>query len=46
VTAATLGEIAAQLGGELIGDPGLVIERIGPLETATASTLSFLENPR
>jgi UDP-3-O-[3-hydroxymyristoyl] glucosamine N-acyltransferase len=46
VTAATLGEIAAQLGGELIGDPGLVIERIGPLETATASTLSFLANPR
>jgi UDP-3-O-[3-hydroxymyristoyl] glucosamine N-acyltransferase len=46
VTAATLGEIAARLGGELIGDPGLVIERIGPLETATASTLSFLANPR
>ena len=46
MTAATLGEIAAQLGGELIGDPGLVIERIGPLETATASTLSFLANPR
>jgi UDP-3-O-[3-hydroxymyristoyl] glucosamine N-acyltransferase len=46
VTAATLGEIAAQLGGELIGDPGLVIERIGPLETATAATLSFLANPR
>ena len=46
MTAATLGEIAAQLGGELIGDPGLVIERIGPLETATASTLSFLAHPR
>ena len=46
MTAATLGEIAAQLGGELIGDPGLVIERLGPLETATAATLSFLANPR
>jgi UDP-3-O-[3-hydroxymyristoyl] glucosamine N-acyltransferase len=41
-----LGEIAARLGGELIGDAGLRITRIGPLEGATPSTLSFLSNER
>ncbi len=41
-----LGEIAAHLGGELIGDPALPITRIGPLDGATPSTLSFLSNPR
>ncbi len=41
-----LGEIASHLGGELIGDPGLRITRIGPLESATPSTISFLSNPR
>jgi len=42
----SLGEIAGQLGGELIGDPAVRITRIGPLEGATPSTLSFLSNPR
>ncbi len=42
----TLGEIAAQLGGELIGDAEQPITRIGPLEAATPSTISFLVNPR
>ncbi len=42
----TLGDIAASLGGDLIGDPGLRITRIGPLEGATPSTLSFLSNER
>jgi len=46
VAEATLGEIAAHLGGELIGDPGLPITRIGPLEGATPSTISFLSNPK
>ena len=41
-----LGEITASLGGELIGDPALRIARIGPLEGATPSTLSFLANER
>ena len=41
-----LGEIAQALGGELIGSPGLRIDRLGPLEGATPSTLSFLANPR
>ncbi len=42
----SLGQIASQLGGELIGDPGLRIHRIGPLEGATPHTISFLSNPR
>lgn len=42
----SLGEIAAHLGGELIGDPSLRISRIGPLEGATPSTISFLSNPK
>ena len=42
----TLGEIAAQLGGELIGDASLPIARLGPLEDAGADTLAFLSNPR
>ncbi|HJV60018.1 MAG TPA: UDP-3-O-(3-hydroxymyristoyl)glucosamine N-acyltransferase [Albitalea sp.] len=41
-----LHEIAAHLGGELIGDPALRVERIGPLEGATPSTISFLSHPR
>ena len=46
MTGTTLGEIAAALGGELIGDASLAVDRIGPLEGATASTLSFLSNPK
>ena len=46
----TLSEITAALaqdpGAELIGDPGLRITRIGPLEGATPSTISFLAHPR
>ncbi len=46
MTAPTLGEIVAALGGELTGDPQQRIGRIGPLATADASTLGFLSNPR
>jgi UDP-3-O-[3-hydroxymyristoyl] glucosamine N-acyltransferase len=46
VAEATLGEIAAHLGGELIGDAGLRVSRISPLESATPSSISFLSNPR
>jgi len=41
-----LSDIVAQLGGELLGDPALAIARIGPLQGADSSTLSFLSNPR
>jgi UDP-3-O-[3-hydroxymyristoyl] glucosamine N-acyltransferase len=44
-----LREIVAQLGGELLGDASAAaarIDRIGPLEGATPSTITFLSNPR
>ena len=41
-----LGDIAEQLGGELIGNPDLRITRIGPLEGATPSTISFFSHPK
>ena len=44
-----LRELVAQLGGELVGtaDADTVrIARIGPLEGATPSTITFLSNPR
>ena len=42
----SLGDIAAHLGGELIGDPNLPIDRVGPLDSAGPATISFLSNPR
>jgi UDP-3-O-[3-hydroxymyristoyl] glucosamine N-acyltransferase len=42
----SLGDIAAELGGELIGDSAIRITRIEPLETAGAGAISFLANPR
>lgn len=42
----TLGELATQLGTELIGDASQRISHIGPLEGATSTTISFLSNPR
>ena len=41
-----LASIVASLGGVLHGDPSLVISGIAPLETATASQLSFLSHPK
>lgn len=41
-----LREITERLGGELIGDGSIPIVSIGPLETATPSTIAFLANPR
>jgi UDP-3-O-[3-hydroxymyristoyl] glucosamine N-acyltransferase len=46
VTGVALGEIARQLGGELIGNEATVIERIGALVGATPSTITFFSNPR
>ena len=48
-TDVSLREIVAQLGGELLGDTSAAaarIDRIGPLEGATPSTITFLSNPR
>ena len=41
-----LGEIVAALGGQLHGDPALVIEALAPLEAAQPQHLSFLSNPK
>ena len=41
----TLGEIGERLGGELIGDGSTRIDVVGPLESATPSTIAFLANP-
>ncbi len=40
------GELVAQLGGELLGDPGLVLRRIASLEAAGPGDIGFLANPR
>ena len=45
-----LQELVAALGGELTGEPSAAnavrIDRIGPLEGATPSTITFLSSPR
>ena len=41
-----IGELSVRLGGELIGNPALVVSRIGGLQDADALTISFLSNPR
>ena len=46
VAGVALGEIARQLGGELIGNSATVIERIGALDGATPATITFFSNPR
>lgn len=42
----TTGAIVQALGGQLMGDAERVITRLAPLETAQASELSFLVDPR
>lgn len=41
-----LGDIAALLGGEMLGDAARTVSRIGPLDGATPETIAFLSNPR
>jgi UDP-3-O-[3-hydroxymyristoyl] glucosamine N-acyltransferase len=43
---ARLADLAALLGGELVGSADAVVSRIGPLEGAGVDTISFLSNPR
>lgn len=45
-TAVTLADVIAALGGVLHGEAVTRIERISPLESADAASLSFLANPR
>nr|WP_236589451.1 UDP-3-O-(3-hydroxymyristoyl)glucosamine N-acyltransferase [Ramlibacter aurantiacus] len=41
-----MGDLIAELGGELHGDPAAVVRGLAPLESATSADLSFLSNPR
>jgi UDP-3-O-[3-hydroxymyristoyl] glucosamine N-acyltransferase len=41
-----LGKLVESLGGELIGDPGLTITGIAPLDAAGPSHITFLSNPK
>lgn len=42
----TLEEIAARLGGRVIGDPHVRVSQVGSLECAQADQITFLSNPR
>ena len=42
----TVAEIVARLGGELVGDASLAIDRIATLQSATPRCIAFLANPR
>ena len=42
----TLGEVALAIGGELVGDATVRVDRIAPLLTAGSDSISFLANPR
>ena len=46
MTDVALREIAEHLGGELIGDAEIRIDRIGSLATASPSSITFVANPR
>lgn len=42
----SLGELAALLGGELVGSAAHTVSRIAPLESAGPDAIAFLSNPR
>ena len=46
MTPVRLADIVAALGGALVGDADITIDRLGSLEGATSNTLAFLSNPR
>jgi len=41
-----LAELAVRFGCELQGDPDALVERVAPLQEASAGSLAFLANPR
>ncbi|KAF1023864.1 MAG: UDP-3-O-acylglucosamine N-acyltransferase [Paracidovorax wautersii] len=41
-----LSDIVGELGGELVGGDGLVIERLAPLDVAQPGDLAFLSSPK
>jgi UDP-3-O-[3-hydroxymyristoyl] glucosamine N-acyltransferase len=42
----TLAEIAARLGGRVLGDPQIVIRQVGSLQRAAAGEIAFLAGPK
>jgi UDP-3-O-[3-hydroxymyristoyl] glucosamine N-acyltransferase len=42
----TLQELATLLGGQVSGDPAVIITGLGTLDTAVAGQITFLANPR
>ena len=40
------GDLVKKLGGELIGDPNLLINSVASLETAHQNSISFFNNPK
>jgi len=42
----TLTELAAQVGGEVVGDGSVLIRRVMPIEQAGEGSLTFLANER
>jgi len=42
----TLGQLAAHVGGEVVGDPSLAIRGVQPIERAEAGYLTFVSNSR
>lgn len=41
-----LDELVARLGGDLVGDPDVVIRQVATLESADSTSISFLANPK
>ena len=44
--AITLGELAAHVGGKVVGDPTILITKVAPIDEAVRGEISFLTNPR
>jgi UDP-3-O-[3-hydroxymyristoyl] glucosamine N-acyltransferase len=42
----TVAEIAARLGGEVLGDAALAVHRIAPLDSGDAASIAFLAHPK
>ena len=46
MTTRTLGELAAELGGEVVGDPNVVIRGVAGIKEAEPGDLTFIANAR
>lgn len=42
----TVAEISEIVGGRVVGDPQIMIQDVGPIETASENQLAFLADPR